>query len=390
VGNPEQIERVKQGSDTWNTWRKQHSEENADLSGANLSSANLSNANLSSANLSGTNLSNANLSGAYLSNASLYGANLDGVNLSSANLSGAYLNYAGLSSANLGGVNLSGAHLIRVYLVEANLSGVQLSGANLSGANLSGANLSGANLSRANLNYAHLNYADLSRANLREADLNGAILVETDLRGATLTRCSIYGISAWNVKLGETIQDSLIITRNNEPTITVDNLKIAQFLYLLINNAEIRDVIDTIARKAVLILGRFTPERKPILNALREELREQNYLPILFDFEKPASRDLTETVNTLAHLSRFIIADLTDPSSIPQELATIIPFSIVPVQPLLIQDDSRREYAMFQDLRRRYHWVLPTFRYENTECLLASLKEHIIKPAELKAQELEK
>ena len=39
---------------------------------------------------------------------------------------------------------------------------------------------------------------------------------------------------------------------------------------------------------------------------------------------------------------------------------------------------------------RRHPWVLPTFRYEDTADLLASLKEHIIEPAELKARELEK
>ena len=59
---------------------------------------------------------------------------------------------------------------------------------------------------------------------------------------------------------------------------------------------KIRDVIDTITSKAVLILGRFTPERKAVLDALREELRKRDYLPILFDFEKPASKDLTGTV----------------------------------------------------------------------------------------------
>jgi hypothetical protein len=114
------------------------------------------------------------------------------------------------------------------------------------------------------------------------------------MRKATLTGCSIFGISAWGVELEGATQDSLVITPANEPTITVDNLKIAQFIYLVLDNAEIREVINTITSKVVLILGRFTPKQKAILDALREELRKHDYSPILFDFEKPANRDLTD------------------------------------------------------------------------------------------------
>jgi hypothetical protein len=191
-----------------------------------------------------------------------------------------------------------------------------------------------------------------------------------------------------DVRLEGAIQDNLEITLDNQPTITVDNLEVAQFIYLLLNNQKIRDVIDTIATKAVLILGRFTSERKVILDALREELRKCNYLPILFDFEKPTSRDFTETVRTLAHMSRFIIADLTDPSSIPQELQAIIPTLAVPVQPILLE--GKQEYAMFVDLLKTYHWVLPVHFYRDQVNLLATLKEHVIDPAEQKAQELAK
>jgi hypothetical protein len=71
---------------------------------------------------------------------------------------------------------------------------------------------------------------------------------------------------------------------------------------LLINNEKLRNVIDTITSKVVLILGRFTPERKPILEAIRMELRVHNYVPVLFDFEKPESRTFIETVSTIAHV----------------------------------------------------------------------------------------
>ena len=76
-------------------------------------------------------------------------------------------------------------------------------------------------------------------------------------------------------------------------------------------------------------------------------LRKHNYLPILFDFNVPATRDITETVSLLAGMARFIIADLTDPSSIPKELEAIVPGLAVPVQPLL--EGASRPYAMFKD-----------------------------------------
>ena len=125
-----------------------------------------------------------------------------------------------------------------------------------------------------------------------------------------------------------------------------------------------------------------------IRDALKEALRTYGYLPILFDFEKPSSRNFTETVRTLAHLSRFIIADLTDPSSIPQELYTIVPTLRVPVRPVLLE--GKKEYAMSIDLLNTYHWMLPVHFYKDQADLLATLKEDVIEPAEKKAQELEK
>jgi hypothetical protein len=119
--------------------------------------------------------------------------------------------------------------------------------------------------------------------------------------------------SVWKVTCSPgTRQHNLIVTPENEPTITVDNLEVAQFVYLLLNNSRMRSAIDTITSKVVLILGRFSPERKTILDAIRDELRKRDYLPVLFDFEKPTNRDITETVSTLAHMARFVIADITD------------------------------------------------------------------------------
>jgi hypothetical protein len=308
-------------------------------------------------------------------------------NLRGANLIGAYLTKADLRGANLHGANLTGAYLDGANLT-ADLRVADLSGADLIRANLTKADLRGANLDGANLNEANLTGADLDGANLFEANLQRAALIDTDLTDADLTGCRIFGVSAWRLKLQGAKQQNLIITDDDEPKITVDNIEVAQFTYLMLNNQKVRDVIDTITSKAVLILGRFTADRKAVLDAIREELRKRNYLPILFDFELPERRNITETVTLLARMARFIIADLTDPSSIPQELQAIIPSVRVPVQPLLLEGSSI--YSMFGDFDPQdFHWVLPVYRYKEPEQLLATLAENVIAPAEGKVKALE-
>ena len=279
---------------------------------------------------------------------------------------------ADLSEADLGEADLSGANLLEARLSEANLRG----------AHLGVANLNGADLRKANLLWANLFWANLSEANLSEANLEGTVLLNTDLTGADLTGCRIYGVSAWGLKLERAKQQNLIIKNlaEDEPEITVDNVEVAQFIYLMLHNQKIRDVIDTITSKVVLILGRFTDERKAALDALREELRKRNYLPILFDFSVPATRGITETVSLLARMARFVVADITDAKSIPQELSMIVPdLPSVPVQPLLLEGSD--EYGMFEHFKR-YHWVLETYRYSSPEHLIAGLAKHVIGPAE--------
>jgi hypothetical protein len=182
------------------------------------------------------------------------------------------------------------------------------------------------------------------------------------------------------------VQRELIITPSDaSSTITLDNLEVAQFIYLLLNNQQVRSVIDTITSKVVLVVGRFTPERKAVLDAIREELRKRDYLPVVFDFEKPSTRNLTETVSTLAHMAKFIIADLTDAKSAPQELATIVPhLPSVPVQPILLA--SEREWGMYEHFRN-FPWVLPVVSYETKNELLAKLAEGVIGPAERRLTE---
>jgi uncharacterized protein YjbI with pentapeptide repeats len=167
-------------------------------------------------------------------------------------------------------------------LTSANLAGVSLTGAILHMANLSKADLQSASLFRASLNGAIL-----FEANLSGADLMNASLVNTDLRKANVSDCRVYGISVWDVQLQGAIQHNLVITNYNEPTITVDNLEVAQFIYLLLHYEKLRDVLNSVIERGVLLLGRFNDGGLDLLQAIAAKLRDMKYLPIIFDFDRP-------------------------------------------------------------------------------------------------------
>src|SRR6516164_6234379 len=316
MANKKHVALLKKGKAAWNRWRDR-------------------NANIK-ANLREANLILADLSGANLSKADLRKANLSGANLRRADLRGADLSKADLSEANLREANLRGAHL-------------------------GGADLYLANLSRADLREADFMEADLWRADLSGANLSGgrlvtANLVDTDLTGADLTGCRVYGVSAWRLKLKRAKQRNLVITDVNEPEITVDNIEVAQFVYLLLHNKKIRDVIDTIGKKGVLLLGRFTEGRMVVLERLREKLRDLGFVPMVFNFDKPETKDFTETVRLVANLSHFVIVDITNPRSAPLELQATVPDYMVPFVPILQQGEE--SFSMFVDLQNKYDWVL--------------------------------
>jgi uncharacterized protein YjbI with pentapeptide repeats len=362
MANEDHIARLrKNGVDAWNVWRDETPNIRPDLSGANLSRANLSRANLSVANLH-----RANLSGANLREAKLFEAILR-----EADLSGADLRGAGLLRANLHWAKLSGAGLR-----DADLSWANLYKANLSRANLSRANLSVANLHRANLSGANLREAQLIEANLREAQL-----VDTDLTDANVTGCRIFGISAWRLKLERAKQQSLVITPKGEPEAMVDDLEVAQFFYLLLQREKIRNVIDAVTRRGVLILGRFGDGGLALLQAIAAWLRRPEnggYLPLLFDFPRPEAKTYTDTIRTLVSLARFVIVDLSGPS-VPQEITATVDLYEIPFVPIL--EKERRDWSMFRDFLVKER-VLEPVRFTDQNHLLQLLAKEVIAPAE--------
>lgn len=438
----EHLEILKKGKKAWNQWRNDNPEVGPklfafDLHGMDLSGYDMKNADLTDcdlhectfvkAKLDNADLSFSKLAGADFSNASLIETAMGGCDLKGANFkqamilfglfgqsnfenvdfSGAlakdavfdqaYMRRANFEKATFGGSSLRSANLSLANLHEASFYGVDLSEAlvektNLEGAWLKDANLSNARLYKSSLIGANLENADLRNCDLRGVNLQKANLCHADMSGARLDNADlsesrVFGVSAWNVQLSKkTKQTNLLISAENEPALTVDDIEIAQFIHLISNNTKIRNLLETITSKAVLILERFTPERKRILDALKSALRDNNYVPIVFDFEKAASKDITETIKILAGMCLFIIADITQPKSSPLELQATVPDYMTPFVPIIQQGES--PFSMFKDLHNKYNWVLDPLEYASLEILLKALRQGIIQRALDKQAEL--
>ena len=98
--------------------------------------------------------------------------------------------------------------------------------------------------------------------------------------------------------------------------------------------------------------------------------------PVLFDFDKPTTRNTIETVTTIARLARFILADITDPRSVPHELATLVPsLPSVPVQPLI--GKGAEPWGMYDSIKV-YPWVRPIWTYEDKRDLVCRFETEIV------------
>ncbi len=324
MSNAQHVEILRQGRVAWGKWRRQ-SNERPDLSETDLRHL---------------DLSSYDLRGADLRRSVLVGSTLRRTRLDAADLSGCVARF----------VRFSDAKLIGAKLVEADLRAGSLRRADLRG-------------------------ADLSRAVLRFTSLVGA-----NLSGAILRQAEIYGISAWDLRGEPADQRGMVIRENSKAetiTTTIDDLDTAQLLFLLRENHKIADVFNTASQRTVLLLGRFKPSYKRILDALRDHLLRRNMVPMMFDFDRPAGRDLTETVASLAHLSCFVIPDLSGAKSVPQELSFIVPFlPSVPVVPV-ISESNDQAYSMFEHFLR-YPWVQPPVKYRDLDHLLSIVDQQVI------------
>ena len=321
------------------------------------------------------------LSGADLGQCTLGRAKMRGAVMNGVNLEGSFFKSADFRDSQMRGARLAHTRWLGADLVRADLRGADLRGASFEAARLDDA-LFDASTQAAGASFvgASLSGAQLSGVDLSGCDLRGTSLVRADLRGASLVGARVYGCAAWDLVLDEDeavrarLHADLSIDPGGGPLPSAPNLELAQFVSLLLNNPKLRDVIDTVAQRGVLLLGRFTPERGEVLDALRDALRERGLYPMLFDFPPPGARDTRETVKVLAGLSAFVIADVSDASSVPLELEALVTDYLIPF--VIVKQEDCNGFAMLDTLYSRARDRLSEpHAYADTQHLLDNLDD---------------
>lgn len=366
MADDEHVDILWEGVDAWNDWRHRNPDIQPDLSFVDFESEDFS------------------------------GGDFHSVNFFSADMSGE----AGFDNCNFRGASFEFTDMLDAYCMEsdfrealfvnANLSEVDFAGsdfrdAQLHSCHLLEANFSSADLRGADLNFSNLSHAVFDDADLRGADLSGALMKNTRLRRAELSGARVFGVTPWDVDLEGAIQTDLVITPADRPRVTVDDLELAQFMYLLLENHNLRRVIETMTSRVVLVLGRFGDKRRDLLDLLQTRIREQGLVPLSIDVTRMKSSPLVDTTTLLARLARFVIADLTGAPQLLQVFEAFVPEVAVPVLPIDSSKSARK--TGFTDAWK-YPWYLRSARYETTAQLAELLTPEWFERVERKRREL--
>lgn len=265
----------------------------------------------------------------------------------------------------------------------------------------------GMTFENATFNHVLFEEGDFSRVNFINCEFtnvkfNKTILTDSNFDGAVFINCSlnrvnltnsiftvkqisqtvIYGISAWDIVTSEdSIQNELVIEKtydlysdiiqSGRIPMMVDNIELAQFIYYLSNHKKIRDTLNILNNKGVLILGRFADGGLERLHKVREWFAARNYIPMIFDFEHLESMDRTETIVTMGGLSKIVLADVSG-SSVPHELHAILINFLKPV--IAFHED--KPYSMMDDLVRKNRFF-QALAYEDMSGLIEQLPEKV-------------
>jgi hypothetical protein len=292
----------------------------------------------------------------------------------------------GANSINFSGINLIGASVHEAFAEGLNLQNATIIDCHFEEGDFSRANFSNTTFRNTKFNKTILTDANFNGASFVNCNLNRVNITNADFCLKEITETVVYGIAAWDLKTcDEMKQSKLIIERTYELysdiiasgkiPLMVDNIELAQFIYYLLSHKKMRDAINILNSKGVLLLGKFKDGGLEHLYKLLDWLKEKHYIPMIFDFERPDSLDFTETVITMAGLSKIIVADLSG-ESVPQELHAILTNFMKP----LIAYSKTESYSMLKDLKRKNKYVVD-FRYTDENEFYLKL-ENSLKEAE--------
>jgi uncharacterized protein YjbI with pentapeptide repeats len=285
--------------------------------------------------------------------------------------------------------DFSDLQLVNISIYDAFAEGLNISNSNLLDVSFEEGDFSRANFENCRFENCKFNKTIFTNANFSGSTLINCNLNRVNLSGANfdveeISETVVYGISTWDLQISEkTKQSKLVIEKTYELysdliaegriPMMVDDIELAQFIYFLSNHKKMRASINVLNNRGVLLLGRFNNGGLNRLYNIREWLIKKNYLPMIFDFERPMGLDLTETIVTMSGLSKFIIADLLG-SSVPQELHAILSVFSKPV----IAYHDQKPYSMFADLMRKNKFVHFTKFNGSVDDLIEKLSEKII------------
>ena len=360
--------------------------------------------------LSGVDLTGVNLNGVCLKQCDIFDAKFDECNIMESDFREARMGRATFKSSTISNTDFSSSTLRRSDFRRSIISDCNFRSACLSGASFEfvvtkgstfeccdfrGGTFSESIFIDCNMLSSRYQQSRLSGSKFRSCVMDGSKFMKTDLTNAGFTNvslsnsqikdCFVYGLSAWDVTLENVVQENLYATKDSR-SIIAPNLEMAQFIYMLMKDNKLRSMIETISNHGVLILGRFS-HRKHLLYAIKEKLVDLGFLPIIFDFERPTNRDFTETILTLAGLSRFIVADITAPKSTPLESQAIVPNFMIPFIPLI--EEGGQPFSMFKDLWVKHRdWVEAPLEYNSIDQLIKVFQVAVVDPANIRREKL--
>lgn len=275
-------------------------------------------------------------------------------------------------------INLSGATIHKAFAEGLNLRNAVFDDTHFEEGDFSRADFAGAEFRNTRFNKTILSGANFDGATFVNCNLNRINLVGASFRVKEIRETVVYGIAAWDLQTSDhTKQSKLVIERTydlysdfiqqGKVPLMVDDIELAQFVYYLSNHKKMRDTLNILNDKGVLLLGRFKEGGLERLYSIREHLHSMGYMAMIFDFARPDNLSLTETVVTMAGLSKFVVVDLSG-SSVPAELQSVLSQM---KKPILAFGDA---YALFPDVADQTHVL--TIEGDDSK-LLAGLEEKL-------------